>query len=34
MLTAIEFHDQSFFEANEVDDIWIDYLLPPKLMLA
>ena len=32
MLTAIEFHDQPLFEANEVDDIWTDDLLPAEFL--
>ena len=31
MLTSVDFNDQGFVHAQEVDDVWPDRLLAPKL---
>jgi hypothetical protein len=31
VLAAIDFHDQSLFEAKKIRDVWPDWNLPPEL---
>ena len=34
MLPAIQFHDQLLFKADEINDVWWNRMLPPKLESA
>ena len=34
MLSAIQFHDQLLFKADEINDVWWNGMLSPKLVSA